>query len=626
MRVTFFMFLALVPFLLFAQNSNDSDLEKSVTMMTKIGSCYSPSFSPDGKQIAFVSNMNGIPQIWTVLANGGWPHLVTALDDQIQSVIWSPTGDWLAFSLAPGGGMNQQIYITRSDGSSLHRLTDGGKENNWLGSWTRDGKVLTFASNMRSGEAMDAYTLDMESGNKKLVAQNQGIGYLQDVSRDSQWGVLYRMQSRSNDDLYLVKMSSGEETNLTTHEGPGNFGGGIFSADGKTIYLSSNKDRDLIAFARVRIQDNGKPGTIEIIAERKNGELEDFKVNDQGTTAALIWNVGGKNELSFVDLKTLRISNASEAPGEILREPTWSHDGTELALSCSGAALTSDIWVLNRKTMKYRQVTFSPHAGIDFQTLVRPELVHFSAEDGLELSGWLYRPKSVKTPGPIVLSFHGGPEGQEQPSFRNTYQALLASGIAVFAPNVRGSSGFGKKFVNLDNGALRVNGVKDIKSCVDYVVSAKIADPKKIGIMGGSYGGYMVMAGLTEYPDLFAAGADLFGVVNFETFFAHTEPWMAAISKIEYGDPEKEAELLKNLSPIHKVDRVKAATIVLHGANDTNVPVVEAEQVVENLKKRGIPVEYVLFPDEGHGFQKTSNRIRSNVAIVRWFVKYLGSN
>jgi dipeptidyl aminopeptidase/acylaminoacyl peptidase len=157
------------------------------------------------------------------------------------------------------------------------------------------------------------------------------------------------------------------------------------------------------------------------------------------------------------------------------------------------------------------------------------------------------------------------------------------------------------------------------------VVSAKIADPKKIGIMGGSYGGYMVMAGLTEYPDLFAAGADLFGVVNFETFFAHTEPWMAAISKIEYGDPEKEADLLKSLSPIHKVDRVKAATIVLHGANDTNVPVVEAEQVVENLKKRGIPVEYVLFPDEGHGFQKTVNRIRSNVAIVRWFVKYLAS-
>jgi dipeptidyl aminopeptidase/acylaminoacyl peptidase len=222
-----------------------------------------------------------------------------------------------------------------------------------------------------------------------------------------------------------------------------------------------------------------------------------------------------------------------------------------------------------------------------------------------------------------VLSFHGGPEGQERPGFNSTYQALIAKGIAVFAPNVRGSSGFGKRFVNLDNGALRENGVKDIKATIDYVVKAGIADPKRIGIMGGSYGGYMVAAGLTEYPDLFAAGADLYGVVNFETFFKNTQPWMAAISKIEYGDPDTQLEMLRRLSPIHHVDRIKAPTIVLHGANDTNVPVVEAEQIVENLKQRGVPVQYVLFPDEGHGWRKIPNRIRSTVEIVRWFDKYL---
>jgi dipeptidyl aminopeptidase/acylaminoacyl peptidase len=221
------------------------------------------------------------------------------------------------------------------------------------------------------------------------------------------------------------------------------------------------------------------------------------------------------------------------------------------------------------------------------------------------------------------MSFHGGPEGQSRPGFRSDIQALLGQGISVLDPNVRGSSGFGKRFVNLDNGALRRDGVRDIEACLDYVVKAGIADPKRIGIMGGSYGGYMTMAGLTEYPDRFAAGANLFGVVNFATFFAHTEPWMAAISKVEYGDPETEAELLRSLSPIHKVDRVKAPTIVLHGANDTNVPVVEAEQVVESLKRRGVPVEYVLFPDEGHGFRKIPNRIRSTVAIVRWFTDYL---
>jgi dipeptidyl aminopeptidase/acylaminoacyl peptidase len=249
--------------------------------------------------------------------------------------------------------------------------------------------------------------------------------------------------------------------------------------------------------------------------------------------------------------------------------------------------------------------------------------VTFKSHDDLDLSGWLYRPKGAKGPGPVVLSFHGGPEGQERPTFNATYQALLARGIAVFAPNVRGSSGFGKRFVNLDNGPKRFDGVRDIKSCVDYAVASGVADPRRIGITGGSYGGYMVMAGLTEYPDLFAAGADLFGIVNFATFFAKTEPWMAAISKVEYGDPDTQADLLRSLSPIHKIDRVRAATLVLHGANDTNVPVVEAEQVVASLKGRGVPVEYVLFPDEGHGFRKAPNRVRSASAIIHWFEEHL---
>jgi dipeptidyl aminopeptidase/acylaminoacyl peptidase len=310
-------------------------------------------------------------------------------------------------------------------------------------------------------------------------------------------------------------------------------------------------------------------------------------------------------------------------PTELAFAPKFSRDGRQLALVLNGAASPSDVWVLDVASGRFRQITHSPHAGVNLDDLVRPKLVRYNAHDGLPLSGWLWLPKQWSAPGPVVCSFHGGPEGEELPSFRSDYQALLMEGIAVFAPNVRGSSGFGKRFVNLDNGELRVNAVKDIKSSVDYLVDNKIADSRRVGIMGGSYGGYMTMAGLTAYPDLFKAGADLFGIVNFETFFANTEPWMAAISTIEYGDPKTQAEMLRRLSPIHNLDQVKAATIVLHGANDTNVPVVEAEQVVNNLKQRGIPVEYVLFPDEGHGWRKVPNRIRSTVEITHWFVKYL---
>ncbi len=269
------------------------------------------------------------------------------------------------------------------------------------------------------------------------------------------------------------------------------------------------------------------------------------------------------------------------------------------------------------------KITNSPHAGVDLTKLIKPKLLHFHAHDGLELSGWFYLPKNVDKPYSVVLSFHGGPEAQERPIFFVNYQALLTQNIAVFAPNIRGSAGFGKIFINLDNGELRFNAIRDIKACVDFLVTSNIADPQRIGIMGGPYGGYMTMAGLTEYPELFTAGVNLFGIVNFETFFENTEPWMAEISKIEYGNPETQRDLLRKLSPINKLDRVIAPTLVLHGANDTNVPVVEAEQVVENLKKRGIDVKYVLFPDEGHNFVKTKNRITSTVEIVRWFVKHL---
>ena len=598
-------------------------LETSVALMAKIGMCLYPSISPDGTQIAFISDLNGIPQVWTVPVEGGWPKLVTALDDQIYGVKWSPDGISLAFALAPGGGMNEQIYLTDLSGRNVHRLSDGGKVNNWLGNWTHDGRKLAVASSRRSPNAMDAYLVDIESGEWHLVAENQGVGTIEDVSRDGTLALVFRVINRSDNDLYLVNLETGEEVLLTPHEGPGSFQNAHFSPDGRTIYLATNHERDLIAFGEIALDENKKPGPIEIIVERDDAELQTFAVTEDGLTAALVWNISGSNELNFVDLLTHEISPGPVLPGEIIYAPTFSKDGQLLAMTVSGSAMPWDIWAYRLDEDRLWQVTHSPHAGVDLAELVRPTLVRFDAHDGLELSGWLYKPDSFTEPGAVVLSFHGGPEAQEQPRFNSTYQALLSQGIAVFAPNVRGSAGFGKKFVNLDNGPLRFNGIKDIESCVNYVVSAGVANPGQIGIMGGSYGGYMVMAGLTEFPELFAAGANLFGVVNFETFFAHTEGWMAEISKIKYGDPETQADLLRSLSPIHKIDQVVAATIVLHGANDTNVPVVEAEQVVENLEKRGVEVKYVLFPDEGHGFTKTPNRIRSTVEIVRWFVEHL---
>ncbi len=603
--------------------ADHSELESSVAAMAKVGGCWSPSFSPDGQSLAFISNLTGIPQIWVVSAQGGWPQPVTALNDQISSVRWSPDGQWLAFRLAPGGGMNEQVYLIHPDGTGLIRLTQGGKETNWLGFWSLDGHKLAFSSNLRTADAMDAYLIDIASHELQLVVKNRGTGSLIDLSRDGRYGLLYRLENRSSSDLFLVDIQTGTETCLTTHEGPGEFTYAHFAPDAKTIYLTTDLERDLVAFGRIRLDADGNLSPIEVLIERADAQLDKFALTRDGSTAALIWNVAGRSELALVDLASLQVLGTPTLPAEVIYDAAFSDDGSKLAFTASGSASPRDIWVYDLPSKTLLQITHSPHPGIDLHQLVQPELVRFQAHDSLELSGWLYRPRDFVAPGPVVLSFHGGPEGQERPLFNSTYQALLAQGIAVLAPNVRGSGGFGKTFVNLDNGALRVNAVRDIKTCVDYVVDQGIATQGHIGIMGGSYGGYMTMAGLAEYPDLFAAGVNLYGVVNFRTFFAQTEAWMAAISKIEYGDPDTEGEMLDKLSPINKIDLVTAPTLVLHGANDTNVPVVEAEQVVENLKHRNIPVEYILFPDEGHGFQKEPNRITAVLSTARWFVQYL---
>ncbi len=616
-----FAILVLLAVLVLARSAAaEGDVARMVEMMARVGYASSPSFSPDGARIAFLSNLSGQPQVWVVSAKGGYPQMVTATDDPVTSMQWSPTGEWLALSIAPGGGLNSQIWIVRPDGTGLRMLTEGGSVNNWLGGWTPDGSAIAVASSRRSPEAMDAYLHDLAGGHR-LVAKNKGIGYLVDMSRDGSAALLYRMISRGSNDLYVIDVKSGRETLLTPHEGPSEYEG-VISPDGRTVYVATNELTDRFLLGRVKLSASG-PGAIEILVSRDDAELEGIVRDEQGRQLLLMWNAGGRTELGIYDIAARNERRLSELPFELGWGPEFSRDGGWLAMAGTGSSSTMDVWLLEIAAGTWSRVTRSSHPGVKLEELVKPELVRYKAHDGIPLSGWLYRAKEAKGPGAVVVNFHGGPEGQARPSFNSTFQALLANGISVFDANVRGSSGFGKKFVNLDNGALRTGAVKDIRATVEHLVAAGVAHPRRVGIMGGSYGGYMVMAGLAEYPQMFGAGANLFGVVNFETFFKHTEPWMAAISTIEYGDPATEAAMLRELSPIHKVDRVAAPTIVLHGANDTNVPVVEAEQVVASLKKRNVPVKYVLFPDEGHGWRKTKNRVTAAVEIVDWFVKHL---
>ena len=595
-------------------------VDESVRLMAKVGRCWSPSFSPDGQELAFVSDLTGSPQVWRIALSGGFPEAVTAFDEQVNKVLWSPDGNWMAVESAPGGGMNAQIDLVRPDGSDRRRLTEGQLTNNWLNAWTKESRYVLFSSNMDQADSMDSFRVCIDSGASEKLASNGGTGVIEDVTADGERALVTRIAYRGDNNVYLVDFAAASERNLTSHDPPASFDNARFSVDARHVYLVSNRDQDMACLCRLPLDDGENWRTLRA---RDDAELVEFATSPNDESAAIVWNIAGRNELELINLPNGDKQCEIELPGEIVGDLRFSPYGSSLAMCITGSRLPLDIWVLDFGTLSLRQLTRSPCIGVQLDRLGGAQLLRYMAHDGLPLTGWLFAPPDANAPFPTVFSFHGGPEGQEQPRFRYDYQALLSRGIAVFAPNVRGSSGFGKRFVNLDNGALRFDAIHDIASTAHHLIDSGIAEAGNLGIMGGSYGGYMTMAGLTEFPELFAAGVNLYGVVNFKTFFERTEPWMASISKVEYGDPDTEGDLLDALSPIHKLERVVAPTLVLHGANDTNVPVYEAEQVVEELRKRDVPVEYILFPDEGHGFRNEQNRITSVSAIVDWFVKYL---
>ncbi len=595
--------------------TNREKLKQDIIALANIGNCRAGSYLSNGNEIVFLSSMSGSPQIWKIPSTGGWPLQLTAFGDPVTAMKPSPKGDWIAFLLAPGGGLNAQIYVMKSDGSQVKQITKGGKTNNFLGIWSKDGSLLGFGSNEQNDTGVDFFIYDLKKESYSLALKNKGTGGIIDFSVDNKKLLITRLASRGSNDLYLYDLNNKNEKLLTKHEGPGTFFGSLIKTD--DVYLGSNKNRDLLSFGIFKNDD------IAILSEKKNAELSSFELDHSESNAVLNWNEGGRSKITFYDLKGRTESSQITLPVELVSNISFSSDDKTIVFTGSGSNEPSNIWVYSLISKQFKKLTDSPHPGVSLKMFVTPELVTFKSFDGLELSGWLYKPIQGTGPFPTVISYHGGPEGQSVPNLNATAQALLKEGIAFFLPNVRGSTGFGKKFLNLDNGPLRVNGVKDIKACTDYLINSGTSKKDAIGIMGGSYGGYMVMAGVTEYPDMFAAGANLYGVVNFETFFKNTEPWMAAISTVEYGDPATQTEMLKQLSPIHKASVIKTPLLVQHGANDTNVPVVEAEQVVDALKKNNIPVHYTLFPDEGHGWTKTKNRITSTLEIVEWFTKYL---
>jgi len=593
-----------------------------------IRTATSPTLAPKGERVAFLTNITGTPQIWTMAATGGWPDQLTFYTDRVDFVEWSPDGTGMIFGKARGGDENAQLFWMSPDGAQVRQLTDAPKIRYNFGAWSADGRRISYASNKRDPNFFDIYTMEVATGQESLVYQQDGSNAPAAWSHDGRFIVV----SRSSDtlsldnDLYLVELATKNVTHLTPHTGATQYGNVHFTRDGQAILLSTNAEREWQQLARMSLQTR----KIEIIDDTP-WDIDATAISDDAQLFAYTINRDGFSELYVRRLDATGVPAKRDAPVALPGKGTvggleFSGDAGKLALVFNGARYNADVWLYDLRNRRLEQVTRSSRAAIPQDSFVEPQLIRYKTFDGRDIPAWYYKPQTGTNAGqalPVIISVHGGPEGQERPAFNPTYQYFLARGYAVLAPNVRGSTGYGKTFTHLDDVKLREDSVKDLAAAVDWLKTEGGADARRIAVMGGSYGGYMTLAAITLYPDLWAAAIEMFGISNFETNLKNTSGYRRKQREREYGTLAGDLEFLRSVSPIYKVDRIKAPLLVFQGKNDPRVPYTESEQIVKALRDRNAPVEYTLFDDEGHGFVKLTNRLVVYPKIVEFLERYM---
>jgi dipeptidyl aminopeptidase/acylaminoacyl peptidase len=591
-----------------------------------VRSATSGTLSPDGARVAFLTNITGFNQVWVVGAGGGWPEQITFFPDRVQWVQWSPVArpDGLSLALGKDAGGNErtQIYLASPDGGAVVPLTSNPKVIHTFGGWSPDGGRIAYVSNERDERFFDVYVMDLASRKAERVLQDDGNNSVAAWAPDGRALVIRRTPGSSDSDLFLLELASRKVTRLTPHEGKAEYGA-VAWPPGDIIYVASDQGRDFLNLAAVDVRDprltfmEDAPHDVTSIAFSRDGRRCLVAFNDQGFTRLSVRDGGLRGR----ELK------APDLPRGVAGGFELSADGRLLLARVEGSTEPGDIWLHDTAEGRTQRVTRSSKAGLPSGAFVEPELVSWTSFDGLRIPGLLYTPAGARpsTGFPAVVWVHGGPESQFRPTFQPVIQFLVSRGYAVLAPNIRGSTGYGRRYHSLDDKRLRGDAIKDIAATAAWLKSSGRADGSRLAVMGGSYGGYMTLAAVTFHPDLWAAGVDIVGISSFRSFLKNTGAWRQTHRASEYGHPVEDAEFLDSVSPLNFAERITAPLIVVQGANDPRVPRTEAEQIVDNLKRRGRPVEYLLFEDEGHGVVKLANRIKAYGAIAEFLDKHLGA-
>lgn len=588
-----------------------------------IRSAWSAGISPDGGTIAFLTNITGSNQIWTVAAAGGWPDQVTYFDDRVAAVDWSPEGSWIAFSKDRGGDENYQLHLVSPDGSRQAALTSQPEVRHNFGSWSKDGRLIAYAGNARDPRYFDLYVMDVETREARLVLQRDGRWSAGPFARDGRRLLASRSNGSLDNDLFVVDLAAGpsaEPKHLTPHEGRAVYRPIDWSADDRSIWIVSEAGREFAALARLEAAAGGL-----VWVREPPWDVAGAALSPEGKRLAYVVNEDGYDTLRLLDTVTLTDLTVPAAVRGGIGGLAFDRNGLRLSLSLESATSNPNVWLLDLANGGARQVTRASTGGIPSAVFVEPGLVRYRTFDGLEVPAFFYEARRGGAAGrvPCLVMPHGGPEGQWTARFNPMIQYYVNHGYAVLAPNVRGSTGYGRTFTHLDDVHKREDSVKDLVAGVEWLKASGRIDPSRIGVVGGSYGGYMTLAAATLYPDLWGAAVDLFGIANFRTFLEKTAAYRVIERASEYGDPVKDAGFLDSISPVHRIDRIKAPLLVLQGANDPRVPRAESERLVEAIRGRGGVVEYILFPDEGHGWTKQANRITAARATVDFLDRHL---
>ncbi len=614
-------------------NGQQRPLDDAVTLAEELVNAWGswgPTLSPHAEQMAFISDRTGVPQVWVqdLRLDGTYdePTMITLSDDPVVSVNWSADGAWLACSVATDGGVRTQVWVVRPTGSDARRVAGSADVHAELGPWTRSGhRVTVIIPDSRPDHPTQCYLANPASGELHPLAEGDLLSVL-DMSVDEHL-VILRDGQRGKQFCVVVDRVADEDHPLLPFPATGSTEKAIIRpappGDARPLiaYVSTDAALPRRQLVAVPLGPKGWRGTSGVLAAREDAELEGLDADDAGRLLLLVWNAAGRSELELLNTVTGERRPMTGLPGEVASGIVLSRDGRRVIMSVEGPHRPRELWCLSTRTLQWVRVTGVPR--LPERELVAPELITLTANDGLELTGWLYRAGQDGRPGPAMLSLHGGPEAQERPTFSPQHQAMVAAGITVFAPNIRGSSGFGRAFVHADDVHGRKDAFADVVSCAEHLVRAGIADPARIAITGRSYGGYLTLVGLAFYPGIFAAGVDICGMSDLHTFYTDTEPWIAAAAISKYGDPERDAALLAALSPLHSAENIAVPLLVVHGELDTNVPIGEAHQIVASLRAYERPVDYLQLDGEGHEYRRASSRILLITRMLHFLTAHL---